>query len=456
MRTATATSDYAAWRDEARSLLAGNIPPADVLWTVAGATGGLFADGSGPTQSTTARVPKRFLDVAQVAVLHRDPTTHDLLYRVLWRLTHGERALLDDAADPDVRALQLRVKQVRRDEHDMHAFLRFRQVGDEHVAWYAPQHLIVERVAPFFRDRFQGMRWAILTPDRSVAWDLHELTFGPGAPRHAAPAADELEDLWRTYYAAIFNPARANPKVMRQHMPQRLWAQLPESSSIPTLLAASAPRVDAMLEGAAPHEPLAPAILPVRGTPLPVLREQAARCTACELCGPATQTVFGEGPPDARLVLVGEQPGDEEDLRGHPFVGPSGKVLDDALQAAGIDRGATYVTNAVKHFRFLPRGKMRLHQRPTADQVRACKPWLGAELAAIRPHVIVCLGATAAQSLIGSRFRVTQQRGEVLRTHWSEHLLATHHPAAILRADDGAAYMAELIADLRSARALLS
>ena len=464
MRTAIASSDFDAWRSEARVLLHANVPPSQTLWTPPGATGSLFdlrapapdpglsgagaraaalADGSCATRAV-AHVPKRFLDAARLAVLHRDPATHAVLYRVLWRVTHGEHDLLDDAADPDTRALAVACKQVRRDEHQMHAFVRFRTVGDDHVAWHAPDHHIVDLVAPFFRERFHGMRWTILTPDRSVGWDGQTLTFGPGAPRHAAPAGDELEALWRTYYAAIFNPARANPTVMRQHMPQRYWPAMPETQLIPELLAKAQPRVAQM-------------IAPARTTSLEVLREEAARCTACELCGPATQMVFGEGPPDAPLVLIGEQPGDEEDRAGRPFIGPSGRLLDEALATAGIDRAATYVTNAVKHFRFLPRGKLRLHQRPTADQVRACKPWLGAELSAIKPRVIVCLGATASQSVIGSRFRVSQSRGERIATHWAEHLVATHHPAAILRAEpaDSPRYLAEMIADLAKARALL-
>jgi uracil-DNA glycosylase family protein len=238
-------------------------------------------------------------------------------------------------------------------------------------------------------------------------------------------------------------------------MPARFWPSLPESALIPGLLAAASSRVDAMIDPAT----RLPAQIAALGAPtLPVLRTAAAACRACELCGPATQTVFGEGPDDAELVLVGEQPGDQEDLAGRPFIGPSGDVLDAALSAVGLDRDRIYVTNAVKHFRFLPRGKKRLHQRATADQIRACKPWLGAELAVLRPRVIVCLGATAAQSLINSRFRISEQRGVPIATHWAPHLLATHHPAAILRVDDldRPRYEAELRADLAHARALLA
>lgn len=444
-----AQADIATWRDEMRALLAANVAPADVAWVAPGGPGLLFEEPAAFAKgSGVARVPKRFVAIAEDAVLHREPGAHALAYRVLWRLTHGEHDLLDDAADVDVRALVLRAKAVHRDLHKMHAFVRFRQVDDERfVAWYQPDHHIVERAASeFFVERFASMRWSILTPEVSAHWDGDTLAFGPGVPRHEAPAADAYEEMWKTYYASIFNPARVNPRVMRQHMPARYWPSLPESALVPELMARAAPRVDAMLDAQVPT-----------ARSLPVLREAAAGCSACELCGPATQTVFGEGPADARLVLVGEQPGDTEDLAGRPFVGPAGEVLDGALAAAGIDRRGVYLTNAVKHFRFLPRGKKRLHQRPTADQVRACKPWLAAELQTITPRVVVCLGATAAQSLIGSRFKITQERGKDVATKWAEHLVATHHPAAILRVDpaDRARYEAELVADLRRAHALL-
>ena len=414
----------------------------------------LFADTPTHEVAPTTRVPARFVKLAADVVLHREPGAHALLYRVVWRLTHGEPDLLDDAADPDVRALALRVQHVRRDIHKMHAFVRFRVVADHYIAWYAPDHHILARAATFFRDRFAAMHWTILTPDRSVTWDGDALVWGPGVPRNQAPTGDEVEDLWRTYYAAIFNPARINPTVMRQHMPTRFWPQLPESALIPDLIAAAGSRVDTMI---APETRIAAKLAALGPTTLPVLREAAATCSACELCGPATQTVFGEGPADAAMVLIGEQPGDNEDLVGRPFIGPAGAVLDAALAAAGILRERVYVTNAVKHFRFLPRGKKRIHQRPTADQVRACKPWLGAELAVVRPALIVCLGATAAHAVIGSRFKIGEQRGQLLTIHHETRVLATHHPSAILRVDeaDRPRYERELRDDLAFARSLV-
>ncbi len=450
MRSARASRDTATWRDQARLLLAAAVAPSDVAWIEDGATGLLFElPAPAPAAAPTARVPARFLAIAEDVLLHRDPGAHALLYRVLWRIAHGDSRLLEDAADRDVRELDMRARQVSRAIHEMHAFVRFRQVdGDQFAAWYDPHQHVLERAAPFFVERFATMRWSIMTPGKTAVWDGDALAFAPGVPRHAAPSADELEELWCTYYASTFNPARVNPKLLRKHIPARYWPAMPETALVPELLARAAPRLDEMFDRV-PYVPVA--------ADLPALRTAAAACRACELCGPATQTVFGEGPETAKLVLVGEQPGDTEDLHGQPFIGPAGQVLDAALARAGIVRDTVYVTNAVKHFRFLPRGKQRLHQRPTADQIRVCRPWLAAELRALSPTVVVCLGAVAAQSLVGSRFRITEERGRDTRTRWAPHLIATHHPAAILRVDPSrrGQYEHELVADLAAARALL-
>jgi uracil-DNA glycosylase len=198
----------------------------------------------------------------------------------------------------------------------------------------------------------------------------------------------------------------------------------------------------------------AAAFLPER-LGLAALREAAAGCTACPLHLLGTQTVFGEGLKRARVVLVGEQPGDREDLEGRPFVGPAGRLLDEALQDAGIDRDAAYVTNAVKHFKWQPRGKRRIHQKPNAAEIAACRPWLDAELAVLKPRVLVCLGATAAQALLGRTFRVTKQRGTPVDSPLAEIVIATIHPSAILRAQDRDAEYAGFVADLQQVAALL-
>ena len=186
---------------------------------------------------------------------------------------------------------------------------------------------------------------------------------------------------------------------------------------------------------------------------LSALREAAAHCQACDLWKNATQTVFGEGRRDAKVMFVGEQPGDKEDLAGKPFVGPAGELLDEALVAAGIDRGTVYVTNAVKHFKWRPAGKRRLHEKPNRSEVAACKLWLEAEIALLRPQIVVCLGATAAQALISPTFRVTKERGRLVPSALAPHVMATVHPSSILRAPDEEARTEELrlfVADLRA------
>jgi uracil-DNA glycosylase family protein len=166
------------------------------------------------------------------------------------------------------------------------------------------------------------------------------------------------------------------------------------------------------------------------------LRKQAQGCKACELWKTGTQTVFGEGSPDAEVMMVGEQPGDREDIEGRPFVGPAGKVLDMALERSGIDRDRVYLTNVVKHFKWRPRGKRRIHQKPNLEEIAACRPWLDGELASVQPRVLVCLGAVAAQALLGRQFRVTRQRGEWIDSPLAERVIATVHPSSILRTDE--------------------
>jgi uracil-DNA glycosylase len=201
------------------------------------------------------------------------------------------------------------------------------------------------------------------------------------------------------------------------------------------LLEISLPKEAMMKEEACPHGESAAEFLPARIT-LPQLRAAAAGCRGCDLYCHATQTVFGEGPTGAAVMLVGEQPGDKEDLAGKPFVGPSGQLLDEALEDAAIPRDEVYIINAVKHFKFVPRGTRRIHAKPMMREIKACRPGLEAEIAAVKPRMIVCLGATAAQSLMGSQFRLTQHRGEALETEWAPWLLATNHPAATLRIPD--------------------
>jgi uracil-DNA glycosylase family protein len=231
-------------------------------------------------------------------------------------------------------------------------------------------------------------------------------------------------------------------------MPVRHWSTMPETALIPSLLAQADSRVTQM----AKQQPDSAARFIPASHALNVLAEAARSCQGCDLYRHATQTVFGEGPAHARVILVGEQPGDSEDLAGKPFIGPAGRLLDQALEEAGVDRKQVYVTNAVKHFKFVERGKRRLHQKPTGVEISACRPWLEAEIGALHPDLLVCLGGTAAQSVMGRAVKVLTERGKLVAHHWARQALITIHPSAILRAPDEqlrASQYQSLVDDLR-------
>lgn len=241
--------------------------------------------------------------------------------------------------------------------------------------------------------------------------------------------------------------------MMRAEMPVRHWSTLPETRIIPDLLRAAPSRVDAMLASA--RRPTANDFLPPGDPDFAALAAAVQGCAACSLCETATQAVFGEGPADAAAVFVGEQPGDQEDLAGRPFIGPAGQVLDEGLAAAGLSREELYLTNAVKHFKWEPRGQRRIHKTPTLGEVTACRPWLEEEVARVRPRVMVALGGTAARALLGPTVRLREARGQVFRdTPWAPWLLVTWHPSALLRIPEGPAREEArrlFFADLRTA-----
>lgn len=451
-----------AFREAARAALRADVAPDLVDWDASRQQTLLALPDvrEAPEVRASPRVPSAFIGLAETVLCHRDPQRHALLYRLLWRIGHGEPHVLATPTDADTRRAMQLAQEVRRDAHKMKAFVRFREVPgerDHFIAWFEPGHHILERVAPFFARRFAGMRCAILTPEASATWDGEALQFGPGGAPGDAPADDAGEDLWRTYYAHIFNPARLNPRMMTQEMPQRYWKHLPEAQLLPSLIQGAGVRVREMAERehAAPKRRIPappPALSAGAGDgSLAALRQAAQACRACPLWEPATQTVFGEGPEDARVLLLGEQPGDREDLSGRPFVGPAGKLLDRALAELGIDRAQVYLTNAVKHFRFERRGKVRLHRNPEASHVQACRGWLAGEIERVRPQVIVCLGGTAALALFGKDFRLMSQRGAWLTLDDGTRAFATVHPAWILRqpADRQAAAYDDWLDDLR-------
>jgi DNA polymerase len=455
-----AASDYPSWRSAARRLLAAGVRPEAVIWVGDSRQAGLpfpgFENAKHEPSAAAQHVPRAFMTLAETAACHRNPRRWEALYRLLWRVADEGRHLLEQDTDGDVRIVMDLAAQVRRDEHKMHAFVRFSPVrgldGTRYVAWYEPDHLIVQRAAPFFADRFASMRWSILTPDLCAHWDGCELTFSDGVDAPTARDHGDVGDLWRVYYEAIFNPARVNPRAMRREMPVKGWRNLPEATLIPQLVSTAAARTRRL--GEVRTSPTARAFVP-DGADLSALRMAASSCRGCPLYAAATQVVFGEGPADAELVLIGEQPGDAEDLAGRPFVGPAGAVLDAALAAAGLQRGRVYLTNAVKHFSFEPRGKRRIHQTPSLSETQACRPWLETELQRIRPTTAIAMGSTAARALLGPQARVMALRGRVLEgLAWAPRVIVTVHPSAVLRSrDEGERYFAMLVADLSLAGA---
>lgn len=467
-------ADLDTWRMQARALLADSVPPEAVQWQ-AGEQGDLRPAEPAPAPArglspppAVGRVPRDFLVLAGLVLAHADPRRHALLYRLLWRLLHGERALLQIAADEDVAWALRAAKAVRREKHKMKAFVRFREVrgddGSVFVAWFEPEHDVLPQVAPFFVRRFAGMRWSILTPARSAHWDGETLALGAGARHSDAPDGDVLEDLWRTYFANIFNPARLKVGAMIKEMPVRYWKNLPEADLIPGLIQDAGARMQTMVQAAptvprkAIPAPVAKVAAPVSAGSLQELRREVTACRACPLWEPATQVVFGEGPADARAMVIGEQPGDQEDLRGRPFIGPAGQMFERGLAEAGLDRGELYVTNAVKHFKFTPRGKRRLHERPSPREQSACRPWLARELAVVQPRWVLCMGAIAAQALLGSSFRLMEERGCWHELADGTRVLATVHPAYLLRLPSAkrAAAWPAFVADLAMLRAALA
>jgi DNA polymerase len=452
-------TDFDGFRKAARELALGGAHPSAVVFAVGDAPGDLFAgDEAAPAPAPTGelRVPRHFVELAERVICHSSPDRFTLLYRILYRLRRTPK-LLDVAIDPDVHAAARLAKAVDRDCHKMKAFVRFRELateaGPEFVAWFEPDHYIEERVAPFFMRRFAPMRFTILTPRRSIRWDTATLAFGPGADKSAIPAEDAAEALWLTYFANIFNPARLKVKAMTAEMPKKYWRNLPEAALIPDLIAEAEQRTEHMIAKAPTEPPVrhrraaahaaapaasteAPLDAPLAPDTLEALHRAAESCRRCPLWRDATQVVFGEGPSTADVMVVGEQPGDREDLVGRPFVGPAGQVFDEASAAAGLDRTRLYVTNAVKHFKFEPRGKRRIHKKPNAGEVEACRWWLDHEVGLLKPALIVAMGGTALQAVLRRPAKITELRGRFLDGEDGVPVFATVHPSYILRLPD--------------------
>jgi uracil-DNA glycosylase len=460
-------ADETEFRAIARRAIAANVAPHQLAFVSPDEPSLLPPLPDSPGEALEFNVPRAYSRLLHEAICHRASDRFAMLYDVLWRILHGERDLVARAADPAVARLDHYAHNVRRDIHKMHAFLRFRERSVDgaplYTAWFEPQHFILRRAVPFFVDRFAGMTWLIATPIGTALWKDGALTYGP--PVAKPPTTDDrvLDDLWLTYYRTTFNPARLRVQAMIKEMPKHYWRNMPETALIPGLVAGAAERVAEMDERDVDQAPLFAERLAARGrpaiesarTPIAELRAEASACTRCPLHGPATQTVFGEGPDDARLVFVGEQPGDQEDIAGRPFIGPAGEVFDRALAEAGIVRDTVYVTNAVKHFKYEPRGKRRIHSKPGRYEIERCRWWIERELAVIAPQLVVALGGTAAESLAGRAVAVLRERGPM--AFGAQAGFVTVHPSFLLRIPDDRNKVLEyqkFVADLVQVRQL--
>ncbi|UWR32259.1 UdgX family uracil-DNA binding protein [Sulfitobacter sp. W027] len=437
-----------AWREAARGFLAAGVPPEQILWGDHAAVPDLFGGEAAPVATGRVAVPRSFISMAETAVWHSDPERFARLYAFLWRVKDAPH-LMSDRGDADLAVLRGMEKNVRRCQHKMKAFVRFREIGDPNAprrsfaAWFEPTHHTVEPTADFFVRRFADMDWRILTPDVSAIFENGKLTFQEGHEKPDLPE-DAGEQLWITYFQNIFNPARLMVKAMQSEMPKKYWKNMPEAAFIPQMIAEAPARARAMAEAA-------PTLPPVRmdrvqaqlsafssawDGPMEELPYAIRACTRCPLHCHATQAVPGEGPRDADLMVVGEQPGDQEDLAGRPFVGPAGQMFDRIAGEAGLDREAAFVTNAVKHFKFTARGKRRIHQRPETPEIDQCRWWMNAEVAQVQPKLILAMGATAAQSLTGKGTGILKRRGTIEAGPEGIPVLITLHPSYLLRVPD--------------------
>ena len=451
-------SSFAEWREAARDLLIHAVPPELVTWSQPDAADlfsvDLFSGAPAPAEPThnasirlneakpAPHLPRSLMDMLQTAACCRVPDRWAFLYRVIWRWTQGEHDV-QSAADADGGRLHSMVKAVHREEHDMHAYIRFRERPEaagppRFVAWFEPRHDVLPQVAEHFVNRMGKVSWMIATPDASVLWDGQTLHHTGPLMSSAAELEDAGEALWLTYYRSIFNPARLNTQVMQSHIPSRFWKNLPEGAIVPDMVSNAAlgarrtGQAQAVGRKSGATIPIAPAdAQPERQQP-----SKLDECRRCDLWQYATQAVGGEGSKKAPIMLVGEQPGDQEDLAGQPFVGPAGKLLDKVFDAAGVERREVYLTNAVKHFKWEPRGKRRLHKTPAQREIEACSYWLEKELAAIKPKVIVALGATALKSVLGSgSVTLKDKLGKPIR-HEGRWVVTVYHPSYILRVPD--------------------
>jgi uracil-DNA glycosylase len=427
-------TDWEGWRHAARALALAGVEPDDVQWSVRSHDKSAEAL---PETSGSFSVSRGLIALAVLAIQARDPERFDLLYRLVWRANSGER----NPKKPDDAELQ-RAQElafaVRAEAHRMRTLLRYLPVRENnrtrYVGWYEPAHYVLEANAQRIARQFPDLAFSILTPDGAAHWDGEELRFPSGVSPDAMPDDAALLAWWETHPADLLHAARVGTAI-------------PEAEALD-----EAPR-------SPDRPPLGPVVLPVHADePLSEAVREALHCRRCPLFGPATQTVFGEGPAGAEVIFVGEQPGDQEDLIGRPFVGPAGQIMDRAMEEAGIDRRTVYITNAVKHFKFEPRGKRRIHKTPETPEIQACRFWLDVELVRLRPRLVVAMGGTAARAVLGRAVTISRERGRPIRSPDGQTAFVTVHPSFLLRVPDEDAKAREyraFVDDLRKVIALV-
>jgi DNA polymerase len=422
-------TDWTGWRRAARSLVLAGIEPDGVSWRVGG-HGDPVPDASGGFT-----VSKTLIQLAAQTFQAREPERFGLLYSLVWRAQHHA---LDphDPADPDLRLARSWALAVRADAHRMRTHLRFLPIagedGPRYLGWYAPDHFVLEANARLLAAREPNRPFTIVTPDGTAHHDPSGLRFAPGL---RDPGDDETLAAWWDAHRDMILAASGD--------------------------GGGLPAAEILDEAARPLDrpSLAPVVLSASQTSAsgPIAR-QARGCERCGLHTPATQTVAGEGPVGARVMFVGEQPGDQEDVIGRPFVGPAGQLLDVALEEAGIDRRAVYVTNAVKHFKFTTRGRRRIHESPAPAEIEICRFWLDAERAAVNPALIVLLGGSAGRAVLGRPVAVTRERGRPFSLPDGGTAFLTVHPSFLLRQPDEESRAREyqaFVGDLRAVRAMM-
>jgi probable DNA metabolism protein len=423
-------TDWTGWRRATRALVLAEVDPADVIWALGP------GDDTLPAVDGTFAVSRALVALAAQAFQAREAERFGLLYALVWRAHHSGLDLANEG-DLDLRIAKRWALAARADAHRMRTLLRFAPStfhGESHfIGWYEPDHFVLEANARLLARREPEHQFTIVTPDGTAHRGPAGLRFGSGLRN---PGDDEtLLTWWDAHQDTILAAAHDG-------------GGLPEAEELDEV-----PR---------PLDQTPPGQLVLSTSQTSATRDltrEARGCERCELFGPATQTVFGEGPRDARVMFVGEQPGDQEDVIGRPFVGPAGQLLDEALEEAGIDRRLIYITNAVKHFKFTPRGRRRIHQSPSPREIDICRFWLDAERTAVNPALLVLLGGSAGRAVLGRPVAVTRERGRPFQLPDGGTAFLTVHPSYLLRQPDEtsrAREYATFVRDLIAVKELIS